>query len=1135
MSTHPRTRSHRCFRSPLRRSPLFRTRLSGWLCFRSIAVLAAGAVLLGSTATLATAPAAARQEAEARVVTSADVAHLEWRNIGPGGVGGRIVDFAVEPGNTDVIYVGTAYSGAWKSVNGGITWEPVFEKENRAAIGGIAVAPTNPNVVWIGSGEANGRNLVSTSWGDGVYKSEDGGKSWTNVGLPLSQQIGRVRIHPDDENIVYVPVLGSLWHNSDEHNDARGLWRTTDGGETWEKILSAGVHAGIVDLDLDPRDPDLMYATAWQRERVDWSWLPTGNDSGLFRTTNGGDTWEQLTNGLPLTDVGRVGISICRSDPDTVYSIFEGPEGGVFRSDDRGASWERRSDQVRGSQYYAQIRCDPNDPDTVYAPQTQFMVSHDGGLTFGNEMAGKPVHVDHHALWIDPANSNHLVLGNDGGIYLSRDRGDTWRFVHLPITQYYEIGVGMQEPFYYVCGGTQDNNSHCGPSGTRNTDGIVDDDWYVTTGGDGFYTQTDPTDPTIVYSESQNGGLIRLDTLTGERKRIKPVDPQDLRVATTEEESGGEPGDPLPPETDRIDEFRWNWSAPLVISRWDPATIYFGAQVVLRSPNRGDTWDIISPDLTRALVYENPMNDFGTIRVIAESPLREGVMAVGTDDGLVQITEDGGTTWSITEAMPGVPEMALVRRIVLSAHDAATIYVVSSFHEYADFTPYVMKSSDLGRTWESITSNLPDGSPLRAFAEHPRNPNLLFVGTEHDVWATIDGGGNWISIKNNLPTVAIHDILVHPRANDLVIGTHGRGIWILDNINVLEGLSNEVLAEPVHLFAARPATQFRRFNRGRGNRGTTYFVAPNPPDGVMIDYWVAPNGGGDSGTEAGAVGSGAEGGGREGGRGGGSQRSGRAAGNAIELTIHDAAGRRVRRLQIPQGREGAGLHRITWDMRYDPTWVAPAGQGDSRGGGGRGGGGQGTVQSPWVMPGTYEARLTVGDTMSTASIEIAGDPLIEIADADRQYWHDLQVSLSRILATTRAATATARIIDNLLTQTTAAIETGPPIRDLPEEVAERVDRVTSEVNDVIRALGQISGTAGQAYNAVRSSTTMPTDEQIRLTEVAYERLGPQLEEIERLLGQEMPMISGLLDGLGVPWTMGRPVTLPDAARPPLRR
>lgn len=1047
------------------------------------------------TSTGAKTPSAAASQATetppVHVLEASDWAHLEWRNIGPAGVGGRIVDFAAEPTNPDVIYVGTAYSGAWKTVNGGITWEPVFEKENRVAVGGIAVAPSNPSIVWIGSGEANGRNLVSTSWGDGAYKSEDGGKSWTNMGLPHSEQIGRIRIHPTDADTVYVSVLGSLYHHDAERNAARGLWRTTDGGDSWEKILSAGEHGGFIDVELDPRHPDLIYAASWQRERVDWSWLPRGDESGLWRSTDGGESWRKLGNGLPQTDVGRVGLSICRSDPDIVYSIFEGPEGGVFRSDDRGASWERRNTQVRGSQYYAQIRCDPNDPDTVYAPQTQFLVSHDGGRSFANEMAGKPVHVDHHALWIDPANSDRLVLGNDGGVYLSRDRGDTWRFVHLPITQYYEIGVGMQEPFYYVCGGTQDNNSHCAPSGTRNASGIVDDDWFVTTGGDGFYAQTDPSDSTIVYSESQNGGIIRLDTVTGERKRIKPVDPQDLRSADEEGDANA------------IEEFRWNWSAPILISKWDPATIYFGTQALLRSPNRGDTWEVISPDLTRALVYENPMNDFGTIRLIAESPLREGLLAVGTDDGLVQVTQDGGATWSMTEAMPGVPEMALVRRLVLSAHDAETLYVASSSHEYGDFAPYVSKSTDLGRTWVSITGNLPDGSPVRAFAEHPGNPDVLFVGTEHGVWATVDGGADWVSLKNNLPTVAIHDIVVHPRDNDLVIGTHGRGIWILDNINVIEGLSAEVLSQAAHVFRTRPTLQFNTFNRGRGNRGTTYFSAPNPPRGVILDVWVAPSALGDGDQAARA-----------------------------QLTIRDRNGALVRRMQLPRGSAAGGLHRLVWDMRYDPTWVAPRGE---AGGGGGFRGGRGTVQSPWVLPGRYEARLTVGDAMSATPIEIIGDPLASISEDDRLLWHDLQVSLSHILATARAASTTAGLLDDLLAQTGEAIEAGSASREYPPDVLERVRRVTGDVADVQRELGRVSGSAGSVYNALRGSTTRPTDEQLRLAEVAYERLGPQLEAIQSLLEQELPVLSGLLDGLGAPWTMGRPVTLPDAARPPRRR
>ncbi len=1042
----------------------------------------------------------AQQEAAPTTAESAFAwSNLEWRNVGPGGVGGRIVDFAVEADNTAVIYAGTAYSGVWKTVNAGITWDPVFEKESRTAVGGIAVAPSNLHVVWVGSGEANGRNLVSTSWGDGVYKSEDGGGSWRNMGLPLSEQIGRIRIHPDDANTVFVTVVGSLYHHDAERNAARGLWRTTDGGESWEKILSAGEHGGFVDLALDPRDPDLMYAASWQRERIDWSWLPRGDESALWRSTDGGESWERLAGGLPQTDVGRVGVSICASEPDTVYSIFEGPEGGVFRSRDRGASWERRTDQVRGSQYYAQIRCDPNDPATVYAPQTQFFVSHDGGATFANEMAGKPVHVDHHALWIDPDNSRRLVLGNDGGIYMSRDRGDTWQFAHMPITQYYEIGVGMQEPFYYVCGGTQDNNSHCAPSGTRNASGIVDDDWFVTTGGDGFYAQTDPSDPTIVYSESQNGGIIRLDTRTGERKRIKPTDPRDLRLGDAPE------GEATEGQTDAIDEFRWNWSAPIVISKWDPATIYFGAQVLLRSPNRGDTWEIISPDLTRALVYENPMNDFSTIRVISESPVREGLLAVGTDDGLVQVTRDGGGTWSTTEAMPGVPEMALVRRLVLSAHDEETMYAASSSHEYGDFTPYLSRSRDLGRTWASIASNLPAGSPIRAFAEHPRNPDVLFVGTEHDVWATYDGGGRWISLKNNLPTVAIHDMVVHPRENDLVIGTHGRGIWILDDISSIEGMADAVLTEPGHVFPTRPATQFNLFNRGRGNRGTTYFSAPNPPRGVILDAWVSP----DAIATDGAT--------------------------APRLTIHAADGSVVRRLDMPGGDGAGGMHRVIWDMRYGPTWVAPPGGGGGGGGFGGGFGGSGTVQSPWVLPGRYEARLSVGDSMSTQTIEVRADPLARISDDDRRLWHDLQVSLSHILATTRAATASVAVIADVLEQADRALETGPAAGTYPADVVERARRVGADVAEVRRELGRVSAGAGGAYGALRGSTTRPTDEQMRLAEVAYQRLGPQLEAIERLLEEELPVLSGLLDGLGIPWTLGRPLTLPAAARPPSGR
>jgi photosystem II stability/assembly factor-like uncharacterized protein len=1037
---------------------------------------------------------AGAQEA-APAVALPDLSHLQWRTLGPGGIGGRIVDFAVAPDDVDTIYAGTAQSGVWKSVNGGMSWEPIFDQEGSLAIGGLDVAATNPNIVWAGTGESNGRNIVSASWGDGVYKSEDAGRSWRNMGLATSQHIGRVRIHPRDAATVYVPVIGSLVHHDATANAARGLWRTRDGGETWTKILSAGDRAGFFDLAFDPRDPSVMYATTWERERVDWRFLPVGDDGGVFRSDDGGDTWQRLGNGLPTTQFGKVGLSVCASAPDTIYTIFEGPEGGVFRSQDRGASWERRNSRRKGSNYYSQVRCDPNDPDRVYQLETAFNVSHDGGGTFANELADKPVHVDHHALWINPANSDHLVLGNDGGIYITRDRGLNWQFASMNITQFYEIGVGMQEPFYFVCGGTQDNNSHCGPSATRATDGIVNDDWFAISGGDGFYSLVDPGDPTIIYSESQNGGLVRVDSKTGERKRIKPVDPADLQALRGETDTDEE-GVEGAADDGAIDELRWNWSAPLLISRWDPATLYFGSHVVLRSTSRGDNWEMISPDLTRAITYDDQMNDYGTIRIIVESPLQQGRMAVGTDDGLVQVTDDGGATWRATEPLSGVPEMALVRRLVMSAHDADTIYAASSANEFGDYTPYLMRSTDLGRSWESIRSNLPDGAPVRAFAEHPGNANLLFVGTERGVSVTLDGGAQWIDLNNNLPRVAVHDMVIHPRENDLVVGTHGRGIWILEQLAVLEGLAAADLAAPLRVFPPRPAMEFQRFNRGRTWRGTTYFTVPNPVDGVTIDFQVSAE---------------------------------LAAGEApLTLTIVDAAGDTVRRLPVPQS--APGLHRLVWDMRHDSTWVAPAGQG----GGGFFGGGQGTVVGPWVLPGQYEVRLAAGDVVATATVTVRDDPEVDLAPDARRAWRDLQLSLSHLLGTARAATASVQTTSDSLAAVHAALEARALKAELPAETREQLDRVTAEAVALSTALSRISRAAGGAYSALRGSTSRPSEDQVLVAESAFVGLTQQLAELARLAEGEMPRLAETLGSLGLPLTVGPVVRMAAGAAPPPR-
>ncbi len=828
---------------------------------------------------------------------------LTWRNVGPGVTGTRIVDFAVVEQDPAIVYAATASSGVWKTLNAGTTWEPLFQHEESISVGGIAVSQSDPDIVWVATGEPNMRNLRSTSWGTGIYKSLDAGRTWRHMGLADARHMGRVVIHPANPDVVFATVLGSMWQNDPRQNAVRGLYKTTDGGATWSKTLSAGDHAGIVDLVMDPTQPDTLYAAAWHRERRDWSFVNVGPESGLFKSTDGGDTWTKLTAGLPVTPTGRPGVTVCRSRPATLYAVVEGADGGVYRSTDAGAIWTRVNTMSASSMYYGQVRCDPNNPERVYVLQTQMAMSTDGGKTFTTDIPGRSVHVDHHALWIDPSDSSHQWLGNDGGIYQTRDRGVTWRFHdQLSATQFYAVAVDMREPFYYVCGGTQDNNSLCGPSATRNTDGIVNADWYVTTGGDGFALQIDPTDPSVVYTESQYGALVQFNPFTGQRRRIQPQAPEGQT-------------------------YRWNWNAPMRISPHDPGTFYYGAQFLFRTRDRGATWDVVSPDLTRqvAIDPEHLISPYSTLLWIDESPRHRGWLAVGTDDGLIQVTEDDGATWRQAAAIPGVPERAQIRRVFHSAHDDRTLYAAASAHEDDTFRPFVAKSTDHGRTWTRIDTDLPMRSPVMSLVEDPVNPLLLFAGTQFGIYATIDGGSRWFSLQLNLPTSPVHDMVIHPREGDLVIGTHGRGIWLLDSLAGLRGLTPEVLAGPGTIFTPRPAFQMTRFDRGRNAMGSAYFTAPNPPDGVSLDVYLNP-----SGTDA------------------------------PTIEIADATGRVVRRLTAPSAR---GLQRILWDMRGDPPAGAPGSPGRGRGG-----------ARPLVAPGTYEARFTLASLTTRVPIVVRPDP-----------------------------------------------------------------------------------------------------------------------------------------------------------------
>ena len=834
---------------------------------------------------------------------------LTWRNVGPAVTGTRIVELAVVEKDPRVFYAATASSGVWKTGNAGTTWSPVFERAGRISIGGMAVAPSNPNILWVATGEPNMRNLRSTSPGDGIYRSRDAGRTWQHMGLKDAQHMGRLAVHPSNPDVVYASVVGSLW---DRNNDARGLWKTTDGGGTWNRVFSPGGRVGVVDVALDPRNPDVVYAAAWHRERRDWSFINTGAGSAIFKSNDGGTTWTKLTGGMPAGAMGRIGLAVCRSQPEVIYAAIEGDAAarGVYRSSDAGLTWNRRSQTGASSYYYGQIRCDPGDPDRVHVLQTEISTSNDGGATFRTELPGPGVHVDHHDLWTNPANRDHLILGNDGGVYQSYDKGRNWRHMsQMVTTQFYAVAVDMREPFYYVYGGTQDNNSLGGPSATRHSDGIVNDDWYVTVGGDGFSVQVEPGNPNVVYTESQYGGLVRFNPSTGERRRVVPQAQQGVT-------------------------YRWNWNAPIHISVHDGTTVYFGSQFLHRSRTRGDSWETISPDLTRQVAIDpaHRISDYGTLRFIHESPRKAGLIAVSTDDGLIQVTEDGGATWRKIDRFPGVPEGTQVLRVFLSAHDDRTMFAVPAAHEDDDFRPFLLKSTDLGRTWTSIAGNLPGDSSVMSFVEDPVDPRLLFAGNYTGVFASIDGGTTWRPVAGGLPTVPVHDMVIHPRERDLVIGSHGRGIWILDSIRGLEALITAT--DPVTIVAARPGTLWTRFNRGRDSIGQTYFRAPNPEDGAYLDYRIP-------------------------------------AGAAATIEVFDSTGQRVRTLPAPPAADGSVLARVVWDMRRDPA----AGPGTGRAGGARGAGGGGAGgRGAFVTPGVYEARLMAGSQVATTKVEVKADP-----------------------------------------------------------------------------------------------------------------------------------------------------------------
>ncbi len=1068
---------------------------------------------------------------------------LELRGIGPALTSGRIVDFVADPNDPNTLSLGAAAAGVWKSTNRGVTWSPIFDGESVYSIGCLAIDPKDSLTIWAGSGENNSQRSVS--WGDGVYKSTDGGKSWKNMGLGKSEHIGKILIDPRDSNVVWVAAQGPLWSAGGD----RGLYKTLDGGKTWKKVLDISENTGVSDLAFDPRNPDVVYAVAYQRRRHVWTLINGGPESGIHKTRDGGETWTKLSGGLPKEDMGRIGIAVAPTAPDTVYATIEATRktGGFFRSTDGGASWERTIKKVSSSpQYYQELFVDPKDADRVYAVDTFLQVSEDGGKSFAN-LGEESKHVDNHVVWIDPQDTRHLFVGCDGGLYESFDRGKNWRHTpNLSITQFYRVAVDNSEPFYYVYGGTQDNFSLGGPSRTNNIHGGVSADWFVTNGGDGFFSQVDPVDPNIVYAESQNGGLVRYDRKSGEIVDIQP------------QPGKGEPA------------LKWNWDSPILISPHAPSRLYFAAQRLFRSDDRGNSWRPVSPDLTRQIdrnllpvmgkvwgidaVAKNASTSFyGNIVALAESPVAEGVLYVGTDDGLVQVSEDGGEHWRKIDKIPGVPDSTYVARLEADVKDGNVVYAAFDNHKRGDFNPYVFKSGDRGRTWVSIAGDLPKTSPVYAVKQDPASPDLIFAGTEWGLYFSKDGGKRWLQLKGGLPTIAIRDIEVQKREGDLVIASFGRGFFILDDLTPLREATPATLEKDAELFDLRPAKMYVEAapggEPGPGFRGASFFTAPNPPFGAVFTYYLkegfttqekqrwkrekeankehtdksdkkAPKGG--AARDDAPYPTWSE-----------LRAEEREPAPEIVLTVTDDQGNEVRRLT---GDATPGFHRVAWDLHYPPASPISLDEPEP---------GRGGPDGPLAAAGTYRVQLAkrvdgvltpLGEpkTFRTEPLGLSSLPA-----GDQRQVLDFHAKVARLQ---RAAMGASSMIDETKTRVELlkkAVEVTPGadpalyaqlegiegrLEDLEIDLAG--DTTIAKRNEPVPPA--IIDRLYQILFGAWGSTSAPTATHQEGYRIAAEQLGPVLDKLRTLVEVDLKKIEGQLDAAGAPWTPGRvPVWKPE--------